>query len=116
MVTPTKTVVLLSTIDGEDNAHQLAEQLVRENLAACVNIIPNLSSVYKWKGRIETAAETLLILKTAENRVEELIARLVDLHPYELPEAVALPIDRGHLPYLEWVNKETEPPTKPEDG
>ncbi len=112
MATATKTLVLFSTIDGDDNARQLAEQLVQENLAACVNIIPNLLSVYKWKGQVEAASEFLLVLKTTEERVDALIERLVQLHPYELPEAIAFTVQHGHGPYLDWIAEGTMPSAK----
>ncbi len=102
-----KTRILFSTIDNAETARRIASTLVEERLAACVNIIPNVTSVYKWKGEIETASEWLMLIKTVQERVPALIARLVQLHPYEVPEAVVLNIEEGHSPYLDWVIRET---------
>lgn len=99
--------IVFSTIDSEENAGKMARHLVEERLAACVNIISNVSSVYKWKDALEQEKECLLIIKTSENRLEELITRIVEIHPYEVPEVVAFPVEKGYPPYLEWVISET---------
>ena len=99
--------ILLSTIDNEKRAQQIAYQLTKERLAACVNIISNVTSVYKWKGETEQATECLLIVKTTKDRLEKLTARLVDLHPYDVPEVVTFSVEQGYPPYLEWVVSET---------
>ena len=94
-------VVVLSTFPNPDKAAEVARVLVAEDLAACANLVPAVRSIYRWKGELQDDTETLVVFKTA--RRDELIARLVALHPYELPEAIALPLDGGHAPYLEWV-------------
>lgn len=85
------------------SARTLAEALVGEALAACVNRLPGVESTYRWQGEVTTGSEELLLIKTTASRFEALRARLLALHPYELPELVAVPIERGHAPYLDWV-------------
>lgn len=85
------------------SARTLAEALVGESLAACVNRLPGVESTYRWQGEVTTGSEELLLIKTTAPRFEALRARLLALHPYELPELVAVPIERGHAPYLDWV-------------
>jgi periplasmic divalent cation tolerance protein len=99
--------IVLSTIDSEDKGKFLATQLVYENLAACVTLMSSGISIYRWKGALEEARETLLIIKTAEDRLSELMNRLKELHPYEVPEMVVLPIDQAYQPYLDWVMENT---------
>ncbi len=99
--------MVFSTIDSEENARKLASNLVKEQLAACVNIISNVTSVYKWKGMMEQADECLLIIKTSEDRLDKLTERIRELHPYEVPEVVSVAIEQGSAPYLEWVFSET---------
>jgi periplasmic divalent cation tolerance protein len=98
-------LVVLSTVETAEDAEGLARMLVAERLAACVNIVPGVSSVYRWKGEVETASERLLVIKTRASRLEALRAALVARHPYELPEVVALPLVGGHLPYLAWLDE-----------
>jgi periplasmic divalent cation tolerance protein len=98
-------LVVLSTVETAEDAEGLARMLVAERLAACVNIVPGVSSVYRWKGEVETASERLLVIKTRASCLEALRAALVARHPYELPEVVALPLVGGHLPYLAWLDE-----------
>ncbi len=95
--------IVFSTIDDVHKAQQLATTLVNEKLAACVNIIPSVWSVYHWQGTVEKAVENLLIIKTSEERLDELMDRLRELHPYDLPEIIALPVETGLPEYLRWV-------------
>ncbi len=95
--------IVFSTIDDVQKAQQLATTLVNEKLAACVNIIPSVWSVYHWQGTVEKAVENLLIIKTSEGRLDELMDRLRELHPYDLPEIIALPVETGLPEYLRWV-------------
>lgn len=87
------------------DAERLAETLVREELAACVNVVPGVQSWYRWQGGVVTDPECTLILKVAEDRLETCRQRLVELHPYDVPEVLALPIDEAasHTPYVLWV-------------
>ena len=102
-----KHYLVLSTIDSNKVAEQIAHHIVEERLAACVNIIPDITSVYKWKGALERSTESLLVLKTTQERLPQLIERIEELHTYELPEVIALPIEDGHPGYLDWVVSET---------
>lgn len=85
-------------------ARQIAEDLVGAQVAACVNIVPGVTSVYRWQGRIEADAEVLLIIKTDAERYPSLEARVRQQHPYELPELIAVPVATGSAPYLEWLH------------
>ena len=86
-------------------AQGIAEALVGERLAACVNRVPGISSTYRWQGTVTTDGEELLLIKTTVDRYAALQARLLELHPYELPELVAVPVARGHEAYLDWVRQ-----------
>lgn len=103
-----KVHVLFSTIDSLEAAKQIATTVVSERLAACVNILPNVSSVYRWRGDIQHEQEFLLILKTSTDRLQDLVDRVKSLHSYEVPEIVSLPVEKGYPPYLSWVLAETE--------
>lgn len=103
----TEHILVLSTMPDEAVANEIAETLVDDGLAACVNILPGITSVYRWQDKIEKDRELLLYIKTTNKvykKVEETIQRL---HPYELPEIIAVPIERGLGDYLEWVSLET---------
>jgi periplasmic divalent cation tolerance protein len=99
--------VLLSycTCPDESTASTIAEALVAEELAACANQIPGIRSVYRWQGKIEHDEEVLLIIKTTEERFDALVQRLRELHPYDLPEIIAVQVTHGLPDYLQWVNK-----------
>jgi periplasmic divalent cation tolerance protein len=99
----------MSAVGKPEDAERIARALVEERLAACVNVVPGVMSVYRWKGAVEQEAELMLVIKTIGERVEPLKARLVELHPYELPEVVVMPIGGGHQPYLEWVADQVRP-------
>lgn len=100
---PSEPVVAFSTIDSEKEALKIAKVLVEAHLAACVNIIPRVTSVYEWKEEICEEEEVLLVIKTHQNRLEELKATLVELHPYEVPELIVMPIIDGLPDYLNWL-------------
>lgn len=85
------------------SAQALAEALVGERLAACVNHLPGVSSTYRWKTKVVTDNEELLLIKTTAAQFAALKERLLSLHPYELPELIAVPVTEGHAPYLDWV-------------
>ena len=84
-------------------ARRLAAALVRHRVAACVNVVPRVESFFRWQGKIERASEALLVIKTRQERFEALRRRVLSLHPYEVPEIIALPLVAGHRPYLDWV-------------
>jgi periplasmic divalent cation tolerance protein len=102
-------VVVLSTLPNPEKAAEIARILVEERLAACVNIVPQIRSIYRRKDAIQDEAETLAVVKTTADRAEALHARLLALHPYQLPEVLALPVSGGHSPYLEWVGASVAP-------
>ncbi|GAB2553010.1 divalent-cation tolerance protein CutA [Rhodanobacter koreensis] len=86
-------------------AQALAEALVSERLAACVNRLPGISSTYRWQGQVTTDREELLLIKTTTGCFDALKARLLQLHPYELPELIAIPVEHGHSAYMDWVRQ-----------
>lgn len=96
-------LLCLCTCPDAENAAKLAQALVDARLAACVNRLPGVLSTYRWQGEVNTDNEELLLIKTTAMRFETLKARLLELHPYELPELIVLPVERGHAAYLDWV-------------
>lgn len=100
-------LVFVTTKDRAE-AKRISEKLVREKLAACVNIVPRVSSTYRWRGKIERATEALLLVKTSDKKLDRLIARVEELHSYEVPEVLALPIGRGSLKYMKWLKESLE--------
>jgi periplasmic divalent cation tolerance protein len=102
-------VVVLSAVGAPPDAERIARALVEERVAACVNIVPGVVSIYRWKGVVEKENELLLVIKTIGEKVEPLKARLLELHPYELPEVVVIPIGGGHHAYLEWIAEQVRP-------
>lgn len=100
-------LLVITTLPDADSAHRLATALVEQRLAACVNILAPCRSVYRWQGRIEDSAEVPLLIKTTDARYAALEAAIRAVHPYELPEIVAVGIDRGSPEYLAWVAAET---------
>lgn len=95
--------LVLCTCPDPDTAGRIAETLVQEALAACVNLIPGLTSIYRWEGRVQRDAEALLLIKTRVEHLPALSARIVALHPYALPEIVAVPLGEGSEGYLAWL-------------
>lgn len=98
-------LVVLSTCPDEDSAATLARTLVSENLAACVNRVPGVRSTYRWQGDLKDEAEVLLVIKTSGERLVTLTARIEQLHPYEVPEIIALEIEAGSERYLDWLGQ-----------
>ena len=96
-------LLCLCTCPDAASAQQLAETLVGERLAACVNRLPGVLSTYRWQGKVSSDGEELLLIKTTTARFEALKARLLELHPYEVPELISLSVERGHTAYLDWV-------------
>ena len=99
----TGTYLVYCTVGAEEKAKEIGRQLVTERLAACVNIVPGLFSIYRWKGEVETDEEVLLLLKTTAHRFGALEKRLRELHPYETPEIIATEIREGSKAYLDWI-------------
>ena len=102
-------IVVLCTCPDETVADRIATALVDERLAACVNRLPGVISTYRWKSEVCRDSEWLLLIKTTIERFAALSERIVALHPYELPEVVAVDIARGLPPYLQWIAAETRP-------
>ena len=96
-------LVVFSTFPDPDKAAEVARTLVSEQLAACVNLVAPVRSIYRWQGDVSDEAETLAVIKTTTERFEAMRTRLVELHPYEVAEVIALPIEAGHAPYLAWI-------------
>ena len=88
-------------------AEKIAHALVERKLAACVNILADCTSIYRWQGKIETAGEVPLLIKTRADIYAEVEAAIKSLHPYELPEIIGVPVERGSSDYLDWVNAAT---------
>ena len=99
-------VLVLTTLGGDADAAALARTLVEERLAACVNVVPGMTSIYRWKGSVDQEREQQLIIKTTPDRVEALEARLRQLHPYEVPEFIRLEAEAGAA-YGDWVREST---------
>lgn len=102
-------VIVLSALGAPPDAERIARALVDERLAACVNVVPGVVSIYRWKGAVEREGELLLVIKTMAAQLDALKARLLELHPYELAEVVVIPIVGGHKPYLEWLTEQVRP-------
>ncbi len=103
----TDAVVVLVTMPTPERAAEMARAVVEERLAACGNVVPGLRSIYRWEGKLEDEPEALLLLKTTRDRFEALRARILALHPYQVPEVIALPVEAGSAPYLAWIAAET---------
>ncbi|MGH8114179.1 MAG: divalent-cation tolerance protein CutA [Rhodanobacteraceae bacterium] len=105
----TKPVLVLVPCPDPETAIRIAHELVEQRLAACVSRLPGVASTYRWQGKILDDAEVLLLIKTTHERFDAVRARLLELHPYEVPEVIALDIADGHAPYLDWIAQETTP-------
>jgi periplasmic divalent cation tolerance protein len=97
-------LVVLSTVGTSEDGERIARELVERGLAACVNLVPGVVSVYRWKGALQRDPEILLVIKTRAERLPALKEALTTLHPYEVPEALALPVQDGLAPYLAWLD------------
>ena len=103
----TRAHIVYSTTGSQEDAARIARIIVEERLAACANIVPSVRSVYRWQGKIEDDSKALMVCKTASDRVDALISRIKELHDYDVPDIVAYPIDKGHPPYLDWIDENT---------
>jgi periplasmic divalent cation tolerance protein len=95
--------LVLTTAASEPEAKRIARELVDRRLAACVNIVPRIQSVYRWEGAVEELEEYLLLIKTAESKEEELRQAVGELHSYELPECISITMESGSADYLKWI-------------
>lgn len=107
--TPPARIVLTTAANAEE-AEQLARTLVEERLATCATLVPAVHSIYRWHGEVESATETLLLIKTAPEQLAALEARLHELHSYETPEFLVLKADAASQPYLEWLHASLRQP------
>ncbi len=108
---PTDFLVVLVTCPTKQHATRLAKALVAKRLAACVNILSNVRSVFWWQGKVDEAAETLLVIKTTARRFEPLRRAIRAGHPYQVPEIIALAITNAHPPYLKWLTENLSLPS-----
>jgi len=104
----TDALLVFTTLPSADKAAELAKALVEERLAACANLLPAIRSIYRWQGKLQDENEVLLLLKTRAEHLERLKLRILELHPYEVPEVLAVPVEAGYQPYLEWLAGETK--------
>jgi periplasmic divalent cation tolerance protein len=104
----TDALLVFTTLPSADKAAELAKLLVEERLAACANLLPAIRSIYRWQGKLQDENEVLLLLKTRAEHLERLKLRILELHPYEVPEVLAVPVESGYQPYLEWLAGETK--------
>ncbi|KAG5018877.1 hypothetical protein AAZX31_06G090200 [Glycine max] len=105
--TTVPSIVVYVTVPNKDAGKKLAESIVKEKLAACVNRVPGIESVYQWEGKIQTDSEELLIIKTRQSLLEALTEHVKANHEYDVPEVISLPITGGNLKYLEWIKEST---------
>jgi periplasmic divalent cation tolerance protein len=101
-------VVVFITTANYEEARKVADALVAQRKAACVNIVPRVNSAFRWKGKIEDAEESLLVVKTRARLFPEVVSAVKEIHSYEVPEIIALPIVEGNPDYLAWLKEETE--------
>jgi periplasmic divalent cation tolerance protein len=106
-VTDTQYVLVLTTLSADADAEGFATALVEARLAACVNVLPPMQSVYRWEGTIEREPERQLFIKTSRERLAALWERVRDLHSYDVPEFIVIPIVDGHAAYLRWIGEST---------
>lgn len=102
-------VIVLTTLPADGDADAFATALVEERLAACVNLLPLMQSIYRWEGGIERDTERQVVVKTSRERIAALWDRVRDLHPYDVPEFIVVPIVDGNDAYLHWVAESTTP-------
>lgn len=104
---PENHVVMLCTVPDRESGERIAQALVEERLAACVNLVPGLTSIYRWQGKVEKEPECLLVIKSTAARSQALMERIKTLHPYDMPEMIVLPITDGSPEYLKWITENT---------
>lgn len=105
---PENQIVTLCTVPDRESGERIGHALVEARLAACVNLVPNLTSIYRWQGAVQQDSECLLLIKTTTTRFAALAERLRSLHPYDVPEIIALPITQGLPAYLNWITENTQ--------
>ena len=103
----TDAVVILTTVSSEEEGVKLVQELLERRLIACGTLLPGARSIYRWQGKTADERETMIVLKTRSARVEALQSAFAELHPYKVPELLALSVDSGLDKYVEWINGET---------
>ena len=101
-------LVVLMTAGSQEEAERIAEALVAEMLAACVNVVPGVTSIYRWEGKVQRDQEWLLVAKSRRDMLDRLVERVQALHSYDVPEIIALPLAGGSEPYLRWLDSVVE--------
>ena len=101
-------VVILITTSSDEEAHKIADALLTQRKAACVNIVPRVSSLFWWQGKLDSAQESLLIVKTKALLLNEIVRLVTEIHSYDIPEIIALPIVGGNKDYLQWIDEEVK--------
>ena len=101
-------IVLFVTASNSEEAHKIAKVLLSQRKAACVNIVPGISSLFWWQDKLDSAQESLLIIKTKASLLNQIVTLVREIHSYEVPEIIALPIIGGNQDYLEWIDKEVK--------
>lgn len=102
-VNPSEPILVVMTAASREEADRIAEMLVSQSLAACVQILPEIKSIYRWQGKVTREMEILLLAKTTRNRFRDLVSSVTAMHSYETPEIIALPISDAAEPYLKWL-------------
>jgi len=102
---PEETILVFSTFPDAETARRVGRELIEQKLAACVNLLPPIESIYRWKRAIESATEVLLLIKSTSWKYQLLEAKILELHPYEVPEIISVRLDSGHVPYLRWIEE-----------
>ena len=98
-------IVVFVTASNKKEANKIAKELIRQRFAACVNIIDRIESVFRWQGKVDSAGETLLVIKSKQSKLNKIIKLVKSLHSYRVPEMIALPIIGGYIPYLDWIDE-----------
>ena len=109
-------LVVLSTVPSQETGRELARKLVDKRLAACVNVIPGLVSIFEWDGKLTEDSEALMVIKTTDKSLDSLISTLSEIHPYDIPEIIALRVEGGHSAYMDWVRSMTDMSQMREDS
>lgn len=99
------TRIALVTVAGVAVAERMVRTLVEERVVACGNILPGITSIFRWQGAVEREQETLIVFKTTAQGATRLLQRVPELHPYDVPEVLVIPVEAGHPPYMNWVNE-----------
>lgn len=95
--------IILCTCPDRESAEKIARQLINDKIAACINILPGITSIYTWQGNIETEQEHLLLIKTRKDRFQAIEKSIQTSHPYEIPEIIAIPVENGLAEYMQWI-------------